>query len=150
MYATVVRRKVHGVFDEINAGNYAPMVNSLGSPFTYRFLGRHALGGRRTSVASMNAWWERLLRLLPGARFEITDILVGGWPWRTRIGVRSQISGPLPDGSRYENTVFQFMTLSWGKVVSVETCEDLQVLERALRVVADSGNAEAAWDPIED
>ena len=40
------------------------------------------------------------------------------------------------------------MTLRWGKVSSVETVEDLQVLERALQIVADSGKPEALADPI--
>lgn len=96
----------------------------------------------------MNRWWERTFRLLPGAKFDVRAVLVNGGPWNTRIAVRSQVSGPLPDGERYENTVYQFMTLKWGKVVSVETVEDLQVLERALRAVADSGNEEALAPPI--
>lgn len=75
---------------------------------------------------------------------------MNGWPWRTRIAVRSHITGLLPDGSRYENTVFQFMTLRWGRVAEVETVEDLQVLERALAAVAASGVAEASAPPIAD
>jgi hypothetical protein len=58
------------------------------------------------------------------------------------------VSGPLPNGERYENLVFQFMTLRWGKVSSVETVEDLQVLERALQIVAEAGNSEAGAAPI--
>ena len=46
--------------------------------------------------------------------------------------------------------MFQFMTLKWGKVTSVETIENLQVLERALRIVAESGNAEASAPALED
>lgn len=65
-------------------------------------------------------------------------------------GRRYRVSGPLPNGERYENTVFQFMTLRWGKVSSVETIEDLQILERALKVVAASGKPEAIADPILD
>lgn len=61
--------------------------------------------------------------------------------------MRSLVSGPLPDSERYENTVLQFMTLKWGKVIAEETDEDLQVLERALRKV-DAGNAEATAAPI--
>ncbi len=98
----------------------------------------------------MLRWWERVLRLLPGAQFDIQDILIGGGPWHTRIAVRSRVSGELPGGAHYENTVFQFMSLSWGRVVSVETVEDLQVLERALRAVADAGVPEALADPIID
>lgn len=150
MYKRIVRAKVRGVFERINAGDYMAMVDGLAPSFEYRFHGDHALGGRRTTRESMIRWWERVMDLLPGAQFNIRDVLVNGGPWRTRIAVRASISGELPDGTRYENTVFQFMTLVWGKVVSVETCEDLQKLGRALAVVAEAGTAEALAAPITD
>ena len=148
MYAWIVRRQVRGIFDQINAGNYLAMVDGLAPHFDYRFHGDHALGGHRTSRVAMIQWWERVTRLLPGAQFAIDDVLVNGGPWRTRIAVRAQVSGVLPDGGRYDNTVFQFLTLRWGKVTSVETLEDLEVLARALNVVAAEGNAEATAAPI--
>nr|MDT0657081.1 nuclear transport factor 2 family protein [Micromonospora sp. DSM 115978] len=148
MYARIVRGKVRQIFDEINKGNYRPMVDGLADNFTYRFHGQHALGGVRTTKAAMERWWERTLKLLPGATFDIHEILVSGGPGRTRLAVRSTISGPLPNGETYRNDVFQFMTLSWGKVTEVETVEDLQVLTRALRIVAEHGEPEAAADPI--
>ncbi|MFT4229147.1 MAG: nuclear transport factor 2 family protein, partial [Microbacterium sp.] len=114
MYAWIVRAKVRKTFAQINDGNYLPMVDGLAPEFEYRFHGEHALGGVRTSRDAMIRWWERTLRLLPGARFDVQDVLVGGGPWRTRIAVRSRVSGALPGGARYENTVFQFMTLRWG------------------------------------
>lgn len=150
MYKRIVRAKVRAVFDQINAGDYMTMVDGLASSFEYRFHGEHALGGRRTTRESMIRWWQRVLDLLPGARFDIQDVLVNGGPWRTRIAVRASISGNLPGGVRYENTVFQFMTLVWGKVLSVETVEDLQVLERALAAVAENGKPEALAAPIND
>lgn len=150
MYKRIVRAKVRAVFERINAGDYMAMVDGLAPSFEYRFHGDHALGGRRTTRESMIRWWERVLDLLPGAQFGIRDVLVNGSPWRTRIAVRASISGDLPDGTRYENTVFQFMTLAWGKVVSVETVEDLQVLERALAAVAEAGKSEAHAAPISD
>ena len=148
VYAMIVRNKVRSIFDQINAGNYQPMVDGLGTPFEYIFYGEHALGGRRVSKEAMVLWWERVFRLLPGAQFDIREVLVNGRPWNTRLAVSAHVSGPLPNGETYENTVFQFMTLKWGKVVEVETVEDLQVLERALRVVADAGNEEASAAPI--
>lgn len=148
IYGMIVRGKVRKTFDKINKGNFMPMVDGLGDPFEYEFHGDTALGGRRTTREAMISWWERTLRLLPGAHFDVQDVLVNGGPWRTRVAVRSFISGPLPHGERYENTVFQFMTLSWGKVVEVETCEDLQKLQRALAAVADSGVEEAKAAPI--
>lgn len=150
MYKHIVRARVRATFDRINAGDYTAMVDGLAPDFEYHFHGDHALGGRRTTRAAMIRWWERTLRLLPGARFDVREVLVNGGPWHTRVATRCHVFGDLPDGSRYENTVFQFLTLKWGKVTSVETVEDLQVLERALQAVADSGIQEAAAGPIGD
>ncbi len=150
MYKRIVEAKVRSTFEKINDGDYRHMVDSLAPRFEYRFHGDHALGGRRTSREAMLRWWERVADLLPGARFDVQDVLVKGGPWRTRVAVRSHVSGDLPGGARYENTVFQFMTLAWGRVVAVETLEDLQVLERALRAVAESGKPEALACPIGD
>ena len=44
----------------------------------------------------------------------------------------------------------QVMTLRWGKVVSVETLEDLQVLDRAQATVAAAGVTGASDAPISD
>ena len=85
-----------------------------------------------------------------GAHFDVQDILVSGYPWRTRVAVLARVSGDLPGGERYQNTVFQFFTLVWGKVTSIETCEDVQILERALSIVADNGQEEALAEPLED
>ncbi|MDN5895903.1 hypothetical protein FM104_14190 [Microbacterium esteraromaticum] len=126
MHQSIVRAKVRSAFERINAGDYMVMVDA------------------------MIRWWQRTLRLLPDARFDIQDVLVNGGPWRTRVAVRSLVSGDLPGGGRYENTVFQFLTLSWGNVTSIETAEDLQVLERALRSVASAGEPEALARPIAD
>lgn len=150
VYRTIVTRKVERTFAEINAGNWQVMVDGLGRDFTYRFHGRHALGGVRSTRESMSAWWERVARLLPGHRIDVQEVVVSGGPRRTRLAVRAVVHGDLPDGSRYENVMFQLMTLRWGKVVEIETLEDLQVLDRALRVVAEHGREEASAAPIED
>lgn len=150
MYKRIVRARVRAVFERINAGDFMAMVDGLAPSFEYRFHGDHALGGRRTTREAMVRWWKRTLDLLPGAQFDIHDVLVNGWPWRTRVAVRASVSGDLPGDERYENTVFQFMTLAWGRVVSVETVEDLQVLEHALAAVAATGNSEALAAPISE
>ena len=150
MYKRIVRSKVCATFERINEGDYLTMVDGLAPQFEYRFHGDHALGGRRRTRGAMIRWWERATRLLPGVRFDVQEVLVSGGPWRTRVAVRSRVSGALPDGGRYENTVFQFLTLVWGRVTEVETLEDLQVLERALGAVAAAGIAEATAAPIAD
>lgn len=150
MYKRIVRTKVRDTFERINAGDYLTMVDGLAPRFEYRFHGDHALGGRRTTREAMIRWWERATRLLPGVRFEVQDVLVSGGPSRTRIAVRSRVYGDLPNGERYDNTVFQFLTLVWGRVTEVETLEDLQILERALAVLAAAGQQEATAAPITD
>jgi ketosteroid isomerase-like protein len=150
IFARIVEARVRSVFDRVNAGDYMHMVDGLGEPFAYVFHGDHALGGRRTSRDAMIRWWQRVGDLLPGAQFTIHEVIVRGGPWRTRIAVRAGIRGPLPGGEVYRNTLFQFMTLRWGKVIEVETVEDLQVLTHALAVVAASGKAAAAAAPIVD
>ena len=150
MYRRIVANKIRATFREINAGNYQAMIDSLADSFQYRFHGSHALGGTRTSKKTMILWWERVTRLLPGAHFDVQDILVSGYPWRTRVAVLARVSGDLPGGERYQNTVFQFFTLVWGKVTSIETCEDVQILERALSIVAENGQEEALAEPLED
>lgn len=150
MYARVVRANVLRTFAAISRGDYMVMVDSLAPQFVYLFHGAHALGGRRTSRAAMIRWWERIVRLLPDLQFTVQEVLVRGWPWRTRVAIRNHISGALPDGTRYENTILQFMTIEWGKVSSIESLEDLQQLDRALAVVAASGQPEALAAPITD
>jgi ketosteroid isomerase-like protein len=150
MYQRIVRSRVRATFEQINQGNYRVMVDGLAPSFSYLFHGQHALGGRRTTREAMIRWWQRALRLLPDLQFEVRDVLVGGVPWRTRVAVRAEVSGQLPDGRPYRNTVFQFLTLRWGKVTSVETIEDLQALDQALQAVARDGRNEALAAPINE
>lgn len=145
-----VRRKIRAVFTQLSAGDAAPMLASLAPRFTYVFHGEHALGGVRRQHHTMRDWWERLFRLLPGARFTVEDILVNGPPWRTRVALTARIVGVLPDGRRYENRLMQHMRMTWGRVTWIETLEDLQNLQRALQAVAAAGNPEAIAPPLED
>ncbi|MFJ4254181.1 nuclear transport factor 2 family protein [Microbacterium sp. NPDC090003] len=137
-------------FAAINDGDPGPMIESLSPKFVYRFHGDHALGGTRRIVEGMSRWWERVMRLLPGARFDIEEIIARGWPWGTRVALRAHVAGELPGGEKYENTMFQFMSLRWGRVTSIETLEDLHVLEGALARLAATGCDEAAAAPIRD
>lgn len=150
MYRQIVRRKVEQTFAAINAGDYMAMVDSLADEFTYHFHGDTALGGTRTTRTGMELWWQRIMRLLPDAKFQVQEVLVNGPPWRTRIAVRLHVRGTIPGSADYENTVFQFMTLRWGRVAAVETLEDLLVLQRALSAVAAAGQPEAVASPISD
>lgn len=126
------------------------MLNSLAAEFEYVFHGEHALGGRRATVSSVAAWWERVFALLPGHHFEIQQILVNGPPWNTQVALHGRVTGALPGGRPYENVLFQRMRIRWGKVTAIESLEDLQLLESALEHMCSSGVSLAGAAPIRD
>ncbi len=150
MYRLIVAARIRQIFARLSAGDWETMVRSLAPGFTYRFYGDHALGGERRTLAAMQAWWRRVFRLLPGARFEPREVLVAGWPWSTRVATDVIVRATLPDGTPYENAFNQFVRLRWGRVTEVRTLEDTQKLERALRDLAAKGIREAEAPPILD
>ena len=113
---------------------------------SYRFVGEHAMGGVRATRPAMERWFERLFRLF---RFELRDVLVRGWPWRTRavalVAVRAAVGN-----ERYENEVAQTIDIRWGRIVAITTLEDTQKLAGALERLAAQGVEEAGAPPIED
>ena len=150
VYHRIVAGKVRGIFQQINAGNYEPMLDSLAPTFSHRFYGDHALSGERTTVAAMRLWWERVFGFIPAGRFHPQQILVKGWPWSTVIATHVTITAQLPDGSGYRNVFAQFIRMRWARITEIHTIEDTQTLVRALDSLAASGNAEAHAVPITD
>lgn len=150
MYHRIVTWKVRSIFEKINAGDYEVMLKGLASEFDYVMYGDHALGGRRTTVASMRLWWQRAFRLMPEIKFDLDEVIVAGWPWNTRIATTETVHGPLPDGSHYVNHVHQLFHMKWGRVTRIRTSEDTQALVKALNVLAASGLEEAHAAPITD
>ncbi|UED86504.1 nuclear transport factor 2 family protein [Streptomyces profundus] len=150
MYHTIVAAKVRATFRRINEGDYQPVLDSFAPTFRYHFYGEHALGGTRTTLPAMRRWWERVFRLIPDGRFEVREVLVKGWPWRTTVALHAVITAPLPDGDTYQNDMHQFLRMRWGRITEVRTMEDLGRLRHALDVVAAHGNDEAHADPITD
>jgi ketosteroid isomerase-like protein len=150
VYHRIVASKVHAAFAAINDGDWEQMIAGMAPTFTYRFYGDHALSGERHTTDALRRWWQRAERLLPGTKFRVEDVLVAGWPWATRIATRVHVVAGLPDGSRYDNVVMQFMEMRWGKITHVRTLEDTAVLERALDRLAAAGVEEAHAPPITD
>lgn len=150
MYKTIVERKVRNTFAAINAGNYQAMIDGLAPEFEYTFLGEHPLGGRRTTVNTMDQWWQRVFRLVPGAEFVVHDVVVQGHPVDTRIAVRCTIKSTLLPGEQYSNEVMQFMRLRLGKITSIETLEDTARLERFMATLDPSEYPDAIAEPLAD
>jgi ketosteroid isomerase-like protein len=147
MYRAIVARRVRRAWEHLGRGDYEYVLEQFARTFTHRFAGDHALGGERSSRDAQRAWFERLFRLLPGVEFRIEDVLVRGWPWRTRavalVGVRTTVAG-----RPYENAVAQTIDMRWGRITRIDNLEDTQKLDAALERLAAAGLDEARAKPI--
>jgi ketosteroid isomerase-like protein len=149
VYRKVVEARVRKAWRRLARGDYRYVLEQLATDFEYSFAGDHALGGTRHSREAMTGWFERLFELFPEIRFEVADVLVKGWPWRTRavvlVDVRANVGG-----EPYRNEVAQTVDLRWGRIVRIRTLEDTQKLARALGRLAEAGVPEAELAAIED
>jgi ketosteroid isomerase-like protein len=150
MYHWITERWVRSIFAAISKGNVEPMLDTLASRFVYRFEGDTALGGERHTRGAMQLWWQRIFRLFPGLTFEVRDIIVKGWPWRTRIATYLRFHAVLPDGRPYHNDVMQIMAMRWGRITNIHTIEDTLRCARTLDMLAARGQLEAVAAPIVD
>jgi ketosteroid isomerase-like protein len=150
MYHAIVRRKLRRAFEDINAGRFDGIVDQFAPVHRHVMAGRHALAGERRSRASTARWYERLQRVLPGLRFELRSIVVGGMPWRTVAAVAWDDRFPLPDGSIGTNSGVHEFELRWGRVHSLVIHCDTDRLQRYCERIAQGGVAEARAAPITD
>lgn len=150
MYHAIVERRIRSVFARLGAGDFQPMLDSLAPRFRYRFEGDSPIGGIRSTLVSMDQWWRRMYRLFPGLSFEVRDVVIAGWPWRTRIFTQLEFVKPLPDGRRYGNVVMQRMVMKWGRITEIHTLEDTQRCMRLLAWQQSQGKKEAGAPAISD
>jgi|SRR4051812_30575997 ketosteroid isomerase-like protein len=147
MYRAIVKKKVRDSFAALSRGEPGAVVRQLDPSVRYTFVGDHALGGTRSSAEGVGRWFGRVFRLFPGLRFVPLDVLVGGWPWNTTVLVVADVIGDA-NGEPYANRMSQRLALSWGRITSIDTLEDTQLLVRTLERMAAAGIQEAAAEPI--
>lgn len=145
MYRAIVARRIRGIWASIAAHDPEPALAGLADRFEYHFLGDHALGGVRHTHEPQARWFARLFRLFPDIRFDVKDVLVSGWPWRTRAVVIAEAR--LDSDPEYHNYLAQLIELRWGRVTKVRMHEDSQLVARYLDR---SPLEEARAEPITD
>jgi hypothetical protein len=150
IYRAIVRRRIVALFDAINVGNPEPVLASFAAHHEHIFLGRHALGGRRTTLPATRRWYERLFRLLPDIHFDIDSIDVRGSPWNTLAIVQWQETNSGTDRVRTRNEGVHIVQLAWGRMTRLQILTDVAELERTLDRLASNGVAEASAPPILD
>jgi len=149
VYRRIVEVRIRKAWRRLGQHDYRYVLDQFAPRFEYSFAGDHALGGTRHSRESMTGWFERLFEVFPGIRFEVRDVLVRGWPWRTRAVVLIDVNTDVA-GEPYRNEVAQTLELRWGKISRIRNLEDTQKLERALRRLAAVGVPQAELAAIED
>jgi ketosteroid isomerase-like protein len=149
VYRRIVESRVRTAWRHLARHDYEYVLDQFAPQFEYTFIGAHALAGTRHSREAMTGWFERLFELFPDIRFEVADVLVKGWPWRTRVvvlvDVRTEVAG-----EPYRNEVAQTLDLRWGRIMRIRTLEDTQKLVGALERLAEAGVEEATLTAIED
>lgn len=149
MYRAFVRREIRKAFARLSVNDTPALLANMAPDVDHVFPTDGPLGGRRTNIDDVAAWFERLFRLLPGLAFQIHTLAVDGWPWNTRVGVEWTNSGTLSDGSYYSNTGSHIIRLRNGKIVAFHAyLHDHAELTDALTRIAASGVTEAGADPI--
>jgi len=150
MYHAIVGRIVRAGFDRLSAGDYSAALAGAAPNVHHVFAGDHPLGGERHSRDAFRQWFERLFRLFPALRFQIREVVVKGWPWRTVVAVEWEAHVTPAVGPEYVNQAAHIIHIRWGRSVYVHAYENSQAVADACRHMAANGIEEAAAAPITD
>ncbi len=148
MFARIVKQQLRKGFQQISSGNFDALLQGFAPDVIFTFAGTSALGADVRGREAVRAWFERIHRLFPDLNIEATDIRVAGTPIRTAVTARFRVGATLPDGTRYENSGVQILTLRMGVVVEDHLMEDTLILQRALERLAALGNVDASAAPF--
>jgi ketosteroid isomerase-like protein len=135
---TIVASKARATWQRIAAGDLEAAGKLAHTDMRFRFVGDTALGADLRGKDAFLAWFRATSQRLPGLTFRVEDVLVGGWPWNTRVAVRLAIAAPLPDGTTYRNQGVQWLKLRWGRMIDDWVLEDTIALQRALDLCANA------------
>jgi ketosteroid isomerase-like protein len=151
VYHAIVRRRIRGVFENLNRGDWRAPLADTAEDVHHVFPGDHALGGERHSRAALERWFERLFRLFPEPRFEVRRVAARGWPWSTWVSAEwiDQVT-PAGGAEPYVNHGSHWVHVRWGKVTEIHAYLDSQRVAQACEELAERGVEEAAAPPIAD
>ncbi|MEQ1508336.1 MAG: nuclear transport factor 2 family protein [Myxococcota bacterium] len=150
LYRWFVERTIRRAFAALNRGDTGPILAGFAYPVEHGFSGDHALGGVRTTRATVEAWYARLRRVFPDLRFELDAVVVRGAPWATVAACSWTDRFTLPDGRIDGNRGVHLLHLRWGRVTRLWVHCDTDRLVRLLGEIRDLGVTDAGLPPISD
>ncbi len=131
MYAVIVERIVRNGFQQLNRGNVDAVLKLFADDAELRFPGEHDLAARCRGKSEIDGWFRRLRRLFPTLQFEIVDVTVRGWPWRTQVLTRFIDRIEFSNQPPIVNHGVQYLRLRWGRVQEDVLYLDTQTVARA-------------------
>jgi ketosteroid isomerase-like protein len=135
------------VFASLSSGDGSPALAAMAVDIHHVFAGDHPLGGERHTSEAFERWLERLFRLF-SLDFELQQVAVAGWPWRTTVTVEWIAHVTPVAGPRYENHGAHVIGIRWGKIVNIHAYEDSQAVAIAFEHLRRAGIQEANAAPI--
>jgi ketosteroid isomerase-like protein len=149
VYHFIVRRNLRNSFDQVNRGEFAPIVRQFTPSGTeHWFSGSHALSGGRRDIEQIQEWYDRLAALFPDLRFEIKKVAAKGWPWNTIAFVEWVDHLTDRAGNHYSNQGVHVLRIKWGKIVELHIYCDTQVLAAVCQILGSQGVEQAVAAPI--
>lgn len=148
MYHAIMRSKIREVFEQLNRGNYEPILVSLAPKFEHWFIGDHALSGLRTSLLVTRKWYERLYRIFPNIRFDLKNIVIHGMPWDTTVLVEWNDGYTLLNSEKRANLGAHVIHFKWAKADSIRIYCDTKLLMENLSIQKRGGIAEVDLPPL--
>ena len=152
MYHTIVRQQVQKAFEQFNQGDFVSMQKMMTDHLERHqmFQQEHALGGNRHTKAAAACWYDRLVKIFPQIRFDVSHIQVKGWPWHTEIVASWHDSLQLANNVTMQNQGQHYITMRWFKITGVSMTTDESIAAAAIRHQAQQGIPEATLSPILD
>ena len=101
------------------------ILKSYSKDVRFRFPGNNSWAGEFRGIDQVRPWLQRFHRV--GLMFEADEILIGGWPWNTKVALHFTDHLKAPDGTLvYENSGFIYAKSAWGKIREYEVVEDTE------------------------
>lgn len=138
MYRWFVKRTIRGVFAANSRSDWSVALGKFADDVHFRFPGYNELSIDLHDKQEAGLWFERLRALFPDMRFDVQQIVVSGWPWKTTACTRYVVNYALPDGEKVANPGMQYLRIEWGKVKADHLYLDSQIVQRSIERVREA------------
>ena len=110
-------------------GDVEALLKTYAKDVLFRFPGKSSWAGEFRGIDAVRPWLERFHSV--GLELDVDEILIGGWPWNTKVALHFTDRLKAPDGTLvYENTGFIYAKGAWGKIREYEVVEDTEKVAR--------------------